>query len=133
MNQEKKVDRKKWILDEKPSVSEHLETESFDVGIHYRVECLMDPPDVKFHIFRYGNSPWPPNMKKWLIQEIDARIADEYTAAYEELADSWFIGVSKFCESRFAPRDAAKSLMQGVIENIVKRGVDDGTLRISRA
>ena len=132
MNQEK-INRKEWIQGEGLSVGEPLETESFDVGIHYHVECIMDQPGVKFHLFRYGKTGWPADMKELIIAEMDARISDDYTAAYEDVADSWFIGIPKFCEARLTARHMARSLIQDVVEAIAKKEIERGSIRVPGA
>ena len=126
-SQEKK---KQWIQNEQIAISDPLETESFDVGSHYHVELIMSPPDVIFHLFRYGKDEWPRQMKERIIEAMDKQVSDNYTAGYERVADSWFIRIFDFCASRITPRHAAKGIIQEVVKGLIQKEIDDGTIRI---
>lgn len=108
------------------------ETDEFDVGDKYHVELIMVEPDVVFHLYIYGR-PWPKDIKKRIIQAMDARITDSYTAAYEKVADSWFIRIFDFCSSRMSPRHGAKTLIEQVVRDLIKSEVEDGSIRVPGA
>ena len=126
---EQEATNREMIQAENLAVSEPLEMEVFDVGNHYHVEILMAPPDVIIHLFRYSGA-WPKDMKQRIIKEMDAQVSDDYTAAYEQLMDSWFIRIFGFCESRVSPREGAKSLIHEMVRNLVKKEVADGAIRV---